>query len=208
MTQSNILELKLVGSRVALRFGTHDDIPEIIAFYQKNQQFLQQFSDPRPEEHYKQLFWSQELDQRLVDFEKDQALRLFIFNKDTGAIIGFCNFFNFVRGAFHACYLGYGLAEKAAGKGLMMEALEQGIKYVFERLNLHRIMANYDPENYKSALLLERLGFQKEGLAKNYLYYHKRWNDHILTALSNEAWNAPQQKKPVHDQPKTHTEAL
>ncbi|WP_311666215.1 GNAT family N-acetyltransferase [Paraburkholderia sp. WSM4177] len=36
-------------------------------------------------------------------------------------------------------------------------------------LQLHRVMANYRPDNLRSARLLERLGFENEGLARAYL---------------------------------------
>jgi len=44
------------------------------------------------------------------------------------------------RGAFHACYLGYKIDHAYEGKGLMYEALEVAIRYIFEELRLHRIM--------------------------------------------------------------------
>jgi ribosomal-protein-alanine N-acetyltransferase len=70
----------------------------------------------------------------------------------------------------------------------MFEALEASIKYVFEELGIHRIMANYMPINARSAKLLYRLGFIIEGYAKNYLLINDQWEDHILTALSIEQW--------------------
>ena len=72
----------------------------------------------------------------------------------------------------------------------MHEALERSIRYVFEELTLHRIMSNYMPVNTRSAKVLERLGFEKEGYAKNYLLINDRWEDHILTALSYERWSS------------------
>jgi ribosomal-protein-alanine N-acetyltransferase len=103
-------------------------------------------------------------------------------------IIGFCNFTQIFHGAFQACYLGYKIDYAYEGKGLMFEALKSCISYVFEDLHLHRIMANYMPENIKSAKLLSRLGFEIEGHAKNYLLINNRWEDHVLTALSVERW--------------------
>jgi ribosomal-protein-alanine N-acetyltransferase len=56
-------------------------------------------------------------------------------------------------------------------------------------------MANYRPENYRSARLLQRLGFRREGLAADYLFIDGAWRDHILTALVNPrfdpAWVEP-----------------
>ncbi|MEM9194984.1 MAG: GNAT family N-acetyltransferase, partial [Myxococcota bacterium] len=77
------------------------------------------------------------------------------------------------------------------GQGLMYEALARAIGFAFEELRLHRVMANHRPENRRSARLLERLGFHNEGFARDYLLIDGKWRDHILTALTNPAWTAP-----------------
>ncbi|MBT7329669.1 MAG: 30S ribosomal protein S5 alanine N-acetyltransferase, partial [Oceanospirillaceae bacterium] len=46
-------------------------------------------------------------------------------------------------------------------------------------------MATYMVNNVRSAALLQRLGFEKEGYAKSYLNIAGRWEDHVLTALVN-----------------------
>jgi ribosomal-protein-alanine N-acetyltransferase len=55
-------------------------------------------------------------------------------------------------------------------------------------------MANYRPENERSARVLERLGFEREGLAREYLFIDGAWRDHVLTSLLNpryeRAWIA------------------
>ena len=64
----------------------------------------------------------------------------------------------------------------------MFEMLQAAINYISNEFNLHRIMANYLPSNIRSELLLDRLGFQKEGLAKSYLKIAGAWQDHVLTS--------------------------
>ena len=88
-------------------------------------------------------------------------------------------------GAFRACLLGYHVDCGSEGKGYMTEAVSAAIRYAFDGLKLHRIMANYVPHNERSARLLERLGFVVEGRAKDYLFIHDRWQDHVLTSLTN-----------------------
>lgn len=61
------------------------------------------------------------------------------------------------------------------------------IKYAFHELDLNRIMANYMPSNERSGILLRKLGFSEEGLAKKYLKINGRWEDHVLTSLVNPA---------------------
>jgi ribosomal-protein-alanine N-acetyltransferase len=55
-------------------------------------------------------------------------------------IIGQCCFSGIQRDPFQACFLGYQLAKKYNGKGLMREALEILIDWVFIEKNIHRIM--------------------------------------------------------------------
>jgi len=74
----------------------------------------------------------------------------------------------------------------------MAEALRAANGFAFRALRLHRIMANYRPENERSGRLLERLGFVREGLARDYLFIDGAWRDHVLTALVHpgfqDAW--------------------
>jgi ribosomal-protein-alanine N-acetyltransferase len=104
-------------------------------------------------------------------------------------ILGTCNYTNIVRGPFQACHLGYQVARDREGQGLMAEALRATNAYAFETLRLHRIMANHRPENERSARLLERLGFAREGVAKDYLFIDGAWRDHVLTSLTHPAYD-------------------
>lgn len=70
----------------------------------------------------------------------------------------------------------------------MTEALTAAIAYMFKEKNLHRIMANYVPSNRRSKRVLEKLGFQHEGVAKDYLFLGGSWKDHVLSSLANPAW--------------------
>ena len=70
----------------------------------------------------------------------------------------------------------------------MFEALQPLIRYMQRQERMHRIMANYMPHNHRSGKLLERLGFEREGYAKDYLLIDGQWRDHVLTALTNKEW--------------------
>jgi ribosomal-protein-alanine N-acetyltransferase len=105
-----------------------------------------------------------------------------------GPILGTCNYTNIVRGAFHACHLGYQIGREHEGQGLMAEALRAANQFMFDVLRLHRIMANFRPENDRSRRLLQRLGFVEEGLARAYLFIDGAWRDHVLTSLTNSAY--------------------
>lgn len=105
--------------------------------------------------------------------------------QDRAKLIGHVNLIHIVRGNFLAAVLGYDLSAAAQGCGYMTEAAGAAVRFAFDDLRLHRIMANYQPENVRSAAVLQRLGFAIEGSAKQYLFVDGQWRDHVLTSLTN-----------------------
>ncbi len=159
----------------------------LLAFVRENMEHFAPWSPPEPEGYYTEKFWRDYLQGAQRQFEQDLSMRLVIFLRDKphGEVLGDCNFTNFVRGPFQACYLGYKISKPFEGQGLMFEALTAAIRYAFETLRLHRIMANYVPTNERSGRLLRKLGFTVEGYARDYLHVGGQWRDHILTSLTN-----------------------
>jgi [ribosomal protein S5]-alanine N-acetyltransferase len=93
------------------------------------------------------------------------------------------------RRAFHNAMLGYAIDAAFEGQGLMHEALAAALADAFgPRVHLHRVQANVRPENTRSLALLARLGFEREGLAREYLFIDGAWRDHVLTALRHPRW--------------------
>ncbi|WP_085633605.1 GNAT family N-acetyltransferase [Pseudomonas sp. R16(2017)] len=163
-------------------------------FYRRNQRHLAPWSPIRTDDYFSTEQIRRRLEVQGSAFEAGLAVHLALLTPDGGQMIGACNFSGIIRGAFQACFLGYHIDEAHQGQGLMHEALEAGIAYMFEGQNLHRIMANYIPGNERSARLLERLGFEREGYAKAYLNIAGRWQDHVLTARVNERFEAEEQR--------------
>jgi [ribosomal protein S5]-alanine N-acetyltransferase len=58
---------------------------------------------------------------RVADERHD---RLFVCLRDGGAIVGYMNISQIVRGPFQSAFLGYGAAAAYAGQGYMSEGLE------------------------------------------------------------------------------------
>jgi ribosomal-protein-alanine N-acetyltransferase len=163
-------------------------------FYRRNLRHLAPWSPIRTTEYFSTEQIRRRLDVQASAFEAGLAMHFALLTPDGQQMIGACNFSGIIRGAFQACYLGYHIDEAQQGQGLMQEALEAGIAYMFDTQNLHRIMANYIPGNERSARLLERLGFEREGYAKAYLNIAGRWQDHVLTALVNRLFETPEKR--------------
>jgi ribosomal-protein-alanine N-acetyltransferase len=170
--------------------GTYRDVAAIVQYYRINRKFLAPFEPERSDEFYSEYYWQMQVQRNRSEFEFSQSLRLFLFEPSTAeTVIGAVNFNQCFRGVLQSCILGYSLAEAKQGQGLMQEALEAAIQFMFVDLNYHRIMANYMPHNQRSGRLLRRLGFVVEGYARDYLLIAGRWEDHILTSRINERWN-------------------
>jgi ribosomal-protein-alanine N-acetyltransferase len=108
---------------------------------------------------------------------------------DDGRVIGHLRFSQIARGPFCNAMLGYAIGADHEGRGLMREALSAALDDAFGlRIALHRVQANARPENTRSLALLDRLGFEREGLARRYLFIDGAWRDHVLTARLNPHW--------------------
>ena len=82
-----------------------------------------------------------------------------------------------------SCSVGYWVGKDFARQGLMGDALDAMMPFVFKKLALHRIEAACLPTNLASEGLLRKLGFQREGYARRYLRINGEWQDHLLFAL-------------------------
>jgi ribosomal-protein-alanine N-acetyltransferase len=183
------MPLILKGERVQLRQGGPDEAAEVIRFYRDNERHLGPFEPRREPSFFDPEWWREQLRKRDEEARADKSLALFLFlNQDPARVIGSANLSNIVRRYFQACYLGYNLAKEHEGRGYMSEALGLVIAHAFGPMNLHRLMANYHPENVRSARVLERLGFVREGQAREYLFMNGKWHDSVLTSLTNPAW--------------------
>ena len=110
---------------------------------------------------------------------------------DSERVVGGITLSAIVLGASRCARVGYHLDRANWGKGFMSEALPAVIEYAFEKLLLHRLEANYLPENSRSARVLERTGFVREGYAKKYLFINGAYRDLVLTSLTNPRLSNP-----------------
>lgn len=178
--------LEIRTERLSLQVLAPDAAPLLARYVQDNRAHLAPWEPVRDEAYYTVDQCAERLRRSQEAYLAGTSVPLAVLDED-GVMIGGCNFTNIVRGVLQACNLGYSIAAARQGQGLMQEAVAAGIDYVFSELGLHRIMANHLPENHRSAALLQRLGFEREGYAKSYLLINGVWRDHVLTALVNPA---------------------
>jgi ribosomal-protein-alanine N-acetyltransferase len=177
--------------RLTIRLAEVADVPRIIGYYRENLEHLRPFSPPFDAELLDEAAWYEQVAQRRREFSFGESLRAFMLAQPTpDRIVGNINLTQVFRGAFQSCVLGYNLAESEQGHGLMTEAVLGVVGYAFGDWGLHRVAASYMPRNERSAAVLKRCGFRIEGLATAYLLIDGRWEDHVLTSITNEDWQA------------------
>lgn len=113
----------------------------------------------------------------------------FVVTADSREIVGVINVNDIVLHAEQRARLGYYAFTPFAGRGLMREGLIRVIGFAFRELGLHRLEANVQANNRRSAALVESLGFRREGTARGYLKIGNRWRDHERWALLRDDWH-------------------
>lgn len=79
--------------------------------------------------------------------------------------------------------IGYYLGYKYWGKGIMSEAVKQTCQYVFEHSDIERIFATPFDYNPASQRVLEKCGFEREGILRKNGFKNGEFHDMIMYSL-------------------------
>jgi ribosomal-protein-alanine N-acetyltransferase len=110
-----------------------------------------------------------------------------IARRSDGRVIGTTTIHR-LEPAHRRAELGFALARGAWGQGLASEAVGAAVGFAFETLGLHRLEASVDPRNSASIRLLERQGFQREGLLRERFHLGGEIQDDLLLGLLRREW--------------------
>lgn len=139
-------------------------------YYTRNRAFLTPFDPVRGHSFFTEAGQRVLLEEEQLQVTQDQAFRLYLSRGENPTeIIGMIGLSSIVRGAFQSCFLGYKLDGRFLRRGYMSEALEKLVQISFFELGLHRIEGNVMPRNTASLRVLEKAGFQNEGISPKYL---------------------------------------
>ncbi|NBI27492.1 GNAT family N-acetyltransferase [Chengkuizengella marina] len=179
---------KFTTNRLILKVIDESYAEKVVEYINKNKDFLTPWSPLVNEEFFAVQFQAQKLNEDIKKMNDGSMLKVWIFKKEDEKeeIIGSISLNNIVRGVFQSCHLGYQLSHKEINQGYITEAINRVIEYAFDELQLHRIEANIMPRNGASLKVVEKLGFESEGLAKKYLKINGKWEDHIHMVILNE----------------------
>ncbi len=167
----------LEGERVRLRPYRNDDIDALYAIY----------SDPAVMRFWSYPPWidraqADDYLQRDRDYVGDGMLAWGIALREDDVLIGTATLYGIDRAQGRA-EVGYALGCAHWGRGYAQEALRLALAHAFDALRLRRIEADVDPRNTGSCRLLERIGFQREGLLRERWLVAGELQDSVIYGL-------------------------
>lgn len=179
------MALCLEGPRILLREITLDDAAALARYWTDNADHLRPWQPAFGVEYGTEAFWRV----RIEAGAGKTTLRFGIHLREAPVgLVGLFNLQDIVLSPLWSAMLGYSIGEAHEGQGLMGEAVGLGVDYAFGTLSLHRLYASYMVGNERSARVLERAGFQREGVLRQLLRVEGAWQDHVQMSLIYDGW--------------------
>jgi ribosomal-protein-alanine N-acetyltransferase len=142
----------------------------------------------RDEDPLKSLKQAEEMLQPLQTPEKMPNFKWWgIEIKLEGCLIGTCGYCRWDK-QHNRAEIGYDMWPDYWGQGLMPEAIQTLISFGFQEMELNRIEATTHTENHRSQHVLKKLGFQKEGLLREFYCRDGIYNDQVSFSLLKREW--------------------
>lgn len=170
-------------SPVVIRPPTAADCPEFLSAVRRSRALHGSWITPRAKT-------PKEFTNYLKRASADRHYRFLIIHRDSGGIAGVISINDVIRGSFQSASLGYYAFAPYAGQGLMRAGLLLVLKQAFQKLKLHRLEANIQPDNRASIALVKKCGFVREGFSRRLIKVRGRWKYHERWAILSENFHA------------------
>jgi [ribosomal protein S5]-alanine N-acetyltransferase len=116
----------------------------------------------------------------------DKAEKFPVVLEDGSYIIGHIVFHKYF--GEHTYEIGWVFNPKFHNKGYASEAALAVLKFGFEKMKLHRIIATCQPQNIPSYRVMEKIGMRREGYFKKCIPNDNEWWDEFYYAILREEW--------------------
>ena len=109
------------------------------------------------------------LDKYITSYRNKHYYRWAVIEKASGECIGQIAYF-LVDAGNHFGEIEYCIGKAYHGKGYATEATKAVIGYGFEKINFHKVQICVRPSNLASKRVIEKCGFEYEGMLRDYFY--------------------------------------
>lgn len=173
--------------RLILKVLRTDSAPLVLDFYNRDKELFEQYEIDRVPN-----FYTVKHQQKVLRYEynmavKSQLFRFYVFRKENPRqIIGTVCIHNIAPNFYGSCEIGYKFSSEFHHQGYATEAVGFCTQLAFNELHMHKVTAVVHPGNVPSMKLMNRLGFEQEGLLRDYLILHGKWCNHYTYGLINK----------------------
>lgn len=119
--------------------------------------------------------------------EDGSGVRWAIETRADRAFLGWCAMFRW-NPVYRSLGIGYCLDEPGWGRGHATEAVRALLQWAYDTLDLNRVEAELDTRNAASARVLEKLGFEREGLRREDCVVAGEVSDSWIYGLLRRDW--------------------
>lgn len=173
-----------ISESLELRQLIEEDAAELFSLVDQNRDYLKEWlpwlNFTISEEDSRRFIL---LNRKLADEGKAAAFALF----EEGQIVGVLSFNSFDLNN-NLAVIGYWIAEKHQGRGIICRAVEALCDYGFKTVGLNRIEIRCAVENVKSRNIPKSLGFFEEGVLRQQEWLYDHYVDHVVYGLLERDW--------------------
>ncbi|MEI8131522.1 MAG: GNAT family protein [Leptolinea sp.] len=130
--------------------------------------------------------------QSVTPGEVGQWFQLGLELKVNGLLIGDVAF-QILKNNRRTAEIGMTLSQAFHGQGFGAEAVTELVRYLIDDLEMHRVIANCDPENHAAYHLLEKVGFRREGYFAESLWFKGYWASEYWYGILDREWKGKHQ---------------
>ncbi|MCC9205091.1 GNAT family N-acetyltransferase [Arthrobacter sp. zg-Y769] len=163
---------------IRLRVADLSDAEALAAAYQRNRSYLAPFEPLREDTFFTPAGQRAVLRSKLVQHAAGTEVPWVLAHHER--IVGTITLSGIVGGPFQSGNLGYWVDGDYAGRGIGTAAVEAVVELSRSELGLHRVQAATLLDNEASQKVLARSGFERIGMAPDYLRIAGEWRDHLL----------------------------
>ena len=154
---------------ISLRLLSSQDTEAYLNLIQVTRLPYQAVEPVRDDEFYTMPAQTRRIQDRMQAAEEGTGYQFGIFTIDEGLLIGQVSLSNVAHGVANFADMGYFIHPEYQGGGRMTAAVKLAVSYAFRALKLNRVQAAVLLSNTGSKRVLEKNGFQAEGIARKYL---------------------------------------
>lgn len=187
-SNKKVIGTALFGETITLRTPEMSDFEQWVELRLNSETFLRPFEPAWSADDLTILSFRKRVEYYKSRQRDGSAYSFFLKSCQDEKLLGSLTLSNIRYGVISSGSLGYWIGQPFARNGHMAEAMRVLLPFAFKTLKLHRLEAACLPENYASVALLQKNGFQEEGLARKYLQINGVWQDHLLFALLEDEY--------------------